>query len=108
MRGVTSTKTGSGTNDGDIVIQLDNIESFDTYMLQSTAGSMEVFVSLDGTNYSTAPLSLLDLGANTAITLALSTTANRTFAFRGKYKSIRVQQNGATAVEDAAVRYGIM
>lgn len=108
MQGVGTTYSGSGTNDNDLVFDLTNMELFDTFMLSSTAGAMDVFVSLDGTNFTTAALSLLDLGANTEITLALDTVANRMYAFRGKYKAIQVRQKGATAVENAALRVGFL
>lgn len=101
-------KTGSGTNDNDTVIDFDDIvDGADTFMLMSTAGAMDVFVSLDGTNYSTAALSLTDMGATTSDPVIV-TVANRVYGFRGKYKAIRVLQNGATAVENAVLRYGVM
>jgi hypothetical protein len=104
--GITGYKSGSGTNDNDIVIELDqNAEAYDTFELMSTAGAMDVFVTLDGTNYTTAALSLADLGAVTTDPVVV-TAANRLYGFRGKFKGIRVLQNGATAVENAALRYG--
>jgi hypothetical protein len=64
---------------------------------------MNVFISLDGTNFSTAPLSLDDLGSITSAPV-LATVANRTYAFRAVgAKKIRVQQTGATAVENACL-----
>jgi len=100
--------TGSGTNDNDIVITLDdNSDEPDTFMLMSTAGAMDVFVSLDGTNYATAALSLADMGAITSDPVVV-TVANRIYGFRGKFKGIRVLQNGATAVVNAVLRYGVM
>jgi hypothetical protein len=104
---IRGTSTGSGTNDNDQVILLDDAGPFDTFLLMSTAGAMDVFVSLDGTNYTTAPLSLADLGASDTIPV-LVTVANRMYGFRGKYRKIKILQNGATAVEDAALSYGVM
>lgn len=101
-------KTGSGTDDNDIVIEFsDVVDGADTFLLMSTAGAMDVFVSLDGTNYSTAALSLTDMGSTTSDPV-LVTSANRVYGFRGKYKAIRVLQNGGTAVENAVLRYGVM
>lgn len=101
-------KTGTGTDDNDIVIEFnDVVDGADTFLLMSTAGAMDVFVSLDGTNYSTAALSLTDMGATTSDPV-LVTSANRVYGFRGKYKAIRVLQNGATAVANAVLRYGVM
>lgn len=101
-------KTGSGTNDNDVVIDAtDLMDGADTFFLMSTAGAMDVFVSLDGTNYTTAALSLTDMGATTT-TPVVVTAANRMYGFRGKFKAVRVLQNGATAVENAVLRYGVM
>jgi hypothetical protein len=106
--GMTGQKTGTGTNDNDVVISLDqNAEAYDTFLLMSTAGAMDVFVTLDGTNYSTAALSLADLGA-TSTDPVVVTAANRVYGFRGKYRGIRVLQNGATGVANATLRYGVM
>lgn len=108
MSGNVGNKTGSGTNDNDVVITFEDvIDGADTFMLQSTAGAMDVFVSLDGTNYSTAARSLSDLGAITSDPV-LVTAAGRNYGFRGKYKGIKVLQNGATAVVGAVLRYGTM
>lgn len=95
-------KTASGTNDNDVVIQTDDVTAFNTFLLQSTGGAMDVFVSLDGTNYSTAALSLTDLGATTSDPVVV-TAANRTYGFRGSFAAIRVLQNGAGAVANACL-----
>lgn len=107
MSGIGSNATGSGTNDNDVVIQFDSAEYFDAFMLTSTAGAMDVFVSLDGTNYTTAALSLADLGSVTTDPV-LVTVAGRLYGFRGKFRNIRVLQNGVTAVVAASLTYGIM
>lgn len=99
--------TGSGTSDNDVVIQLERADPYDTFLLMSTAGAMDVFVSLDGTNYSTAALSLTDMGATTTAPVVV-TVANRVYGFRGLFRSVRVLQNGGTAVENAALSYGTM
>lgn len=101
-------KTGTGTNDNDIVISfVDVVDSANTFFLSSTAGAMDVFTSLDGTNYNTAAQSLIDMGATTQDPV-LVTVANRSYAFRGLFKGIRVLQNGATAVTAAVLRYGTL
>jgi hypothetical protein len=101
-------KTGSGTNDNDVVIQFDDIvDGCDTFMLFSTTGAMDVFPSLDGANFATAPYSLFD-GGGTSQDPVLVTVAGRMYGFRGKFKAVRVLQNGATAVANAVLRYGTM
>lgn len=96
---------GTGTIDNDIAIQTNDVQRYDTFMLTSTGGAMDVFVSIDGTNYSTAALSLIDFGAITQDPVVV-TAANRVYAFRGKYKRVRVLQNGAAAVTAASLRAG--
>lgn len=107
--GTTSYIDGTGTLDNDTVIEFaQNVEAFNTFLLHSTAGAMDVVVCIDdGTNYTTAALSLTDLGANTTDPV-LVTAAGRLYGFKGKFKKIKVLQNGATAVENASLRYGVM
>jgi hypothetical protein len=108
MHGLTGYKSGSGTNDNDLIFgTLLNMDTYDTFELMSTAGAMDVFVSLDGTNFTTAALSLADLGAITSDPVVV-TAANRLYGFRGKFAAIQVRQNGATAVVNASIRYGVM
>lgn len=95
-------KTGSGVNDNDVVVQTGDVSAFDTFLLQSTAGAMDVFVSLDGTNYATAALSLVDKGATTSDPVVV-TAANRTYGFKGTFALIKVMQNGGTAVANACL-----
>lgn len=95
-------KSATGTNDNDTVIQSEDVSRWDTFQFMSTAGAMDAFVSLDGTNYSTAPISLQDMGATTSDPVVVS-AANRLYGFRGKYAKVRLLQNGATGVADACL-----
>lgn len=89
--------TGTGTNDNDLLFTTSNIEQHDTFQLMSTAGAVDVEVTLDGENWSTAPLALEDQGATASATYVLVTVAARMYRFRGKYRQVRVRQNGGTA-----------
>jgi hypothetical protein len=100
-------KTGSGTNDNDIVIELDDATAFDTFLLHSTAGAMDVFVTLDGTHWATAPLSIGDFGAVTSDPVVV-TAPGRVYGWRGRFRKVRVMQNGGTAVQNASLTYGGM
>lgn len=101
-------KTGSSNADNATVIDFtDVVDGSDSFMLMSTGGAMDVYVTLDGTNYSTAPLSLADLGG-TSTDPVLVTVAGRLFGFRGMFKGIRVLQAGGVAVTAAVLRYGTM
>ena len=87
--------TNSATADNDVLIQTDDISRYDTFMVMSTAGTVDVYVSLDGTTYSTAALSLVDQGATTSDPVVV-TAALRSYGFRGKYSKVRVLVAGAT------------
>lgn len=108
MHGITGFKSGSGTNDNDLIFgTLVNMETYNTFEIMSTAGAMDVFVSIDGTNFTTAAHSLADLGAITSDPVVV-TAANRLYGFKGKFAAIQVRQNGGTAVVNASIRYGVM
>lgn len=104
MRGDTCEryKTADGTNDNDVVIQTEDVSKWDTFQFMSTAGAMDAFVSLDGTNYTTAAISLQDMGATTSDPVIVS-AANRLYGFRGKFAKVRLLQNGATGVANACL-----
>jgi hypothetical protein len=87
--------TNSSTADNDVLIQTNDVSRMDSFTLMSTAGAVDVYVTLDGTNYATAPLSLQDFGATTNDPV-IETVAGRVYQFRGKFKAVRVLQKGAT------------
>lgn len=86
---------GTGTNDNDVLFTTGDVSRYDACTLMSTTGAVDVFVSLDGTNYATAPLSLQDFGAGTTDPV-LVTVALRVYGFVIKARNIKVLQNGAT------------
>ena len=100
--------SGTGVNASDILFTTGIMTPYSACTLMSTTGSVNVFVSLDGSTFSTAALSLQDFGA-TVNDPVLSTTALRVYGFAGKYKKIRVLQNGATAANASLLcwTYGI-
>ena len=93
---------GSSADDNDVVFDIsDNAELFDTWQLGSSAGAMDVFVSGDGTNYQSAALALIDLGSTAPSTAVVVTEAGGNYGIKGRWKGIRVLQNGSTAVANA-------
>jgi hypothetical protein len=90
---------GIGVNTTDVVVQTPDIGRFDTFTLSSAAGALQVFASLDGTNYMTSPLALEDLGAasTTGAVFVTTTAAERIYRVRGTFAKLQVQQNGVTA-----------
>lgn len=100
-QGIALKVTGvAGTGDNVVVIEAVSVERFTEFTIGSTAGAMDVQISLDGTNFLTAQLSLADLGAIVTDPVVV-TVANRVYRFRGAYKSIRISQNGGVAVANA-------
>ena len=99
--------TNSGTADNDVLIQTSDVSQFDTFHVMSTAGAVDVFASIDGTNYSVTALSLTDQGATTSDPV-LVTAANRLYGFRGKYKKLKVLVNGATNPTACSLLCGTM
>ena len=91
---------GDSDDDNDIVVQTGSVIDFDEFELMSTTGVLDVFPSLDGTNYATAPLSLRDMGA-LSLNPVVVTVANRVYKFTGHFMAIRVQQ--ASGVDTTAV-----
>lgn len=89
--------SGTGVNDNDLLFTTGNIQQHGSYTLMSTAGAVDVEVTLDGATWSTAALALEDLGATANTTYVLVTAALRVYQFRGKFTQIRVRQNGVTA-----------
>jgi hypothetical protein len=89
--------TNTSTEDNEEVIVTGDVSRHNTFMLMSVTGAVDVLVSLDGTNFSTAPQSLVDMGATDAAPV-LVTVAARVYGFRGKFRKIKVLQNGATDV----------
>lgn len=87
---------GSGANDNDVLFTTGDISRYDACTIMSTTGAVDVFVSLDGTNYATSALSLQDMGA-TSTDPVLVTAADRVYGFVVKARRIQVLQNGATA-----------
>ena len=105
-RGTTLTLIGvAGVNDNDIVAELDDVSNFNQFMLSSSAGAMDVDVSLDGTNF-TAGIALEDKSSTTPGTRVTATVAGGLYYFEGNYKAVRVRQVGATDVADAVLMCG--
>src|SRR6185369_12155510 len=96
-RNATVAFTGTGTNANDVLFTTPSVEQHSLFTLMSTAGAVQVLVSLDGTNFSTAPLSMVDAGSTSFTTAVIVTAAARVYQFEGKIRVIRVTQNGATA-----------
>lgn len=98
----------TGVNDNDVLLTMTAatytaVDQCDAWQLGSTAGAMDVFGSLDGTNYLATAIALIDLNSTDPSTLVSVTAAGGLYGFRGHFKAIKFLQNGATAVANGNV-----
>lgn len=87
----------AGVNTGDILYTSSDISGFNTFSVEALTGTVIVEVSVDGTNYNATPLAILLHNATASTTLSASITVGLIGTFKGKFKSFRVKQSGATA-----------
>lgn len=87
--------TGSCADDNDVLIITGDVSRYESCSVVSTAGVVDLVVSLNGSTYTTSALSLIDLGA-TDTNPVLVTVALQLYAFPVVFQSIKVLQNGAT------------
>lgn len=87
---------GVGVNANDVLFNA-AVEKHSLFTLMSTTGAVQVLVSLDGVNFATAPLSMVDAGSASSTTTVIVTAPLRVYLFSGKFRVLRVTQNGATA-----------
>lgn len=96
----------SSSSDNELVFTTSDVSQYRSFVLMSTAGAMDVEVTLDDSNWTTAPLSLIDFGATTTDPVIV-TVANRLYGFAGQFLKVRCRQNGVTAVANAAMTCAI-
>ena len=94
-----------GVNDNDIVAEVNEAERFNEFAISSTAGAMDVDISLDGTNFITA-IALEDKKSTTPQTRVVVTVAAGLYRFFGTVKTIRVRQAGGTAAANPVLACG--
>ena len=89
--------SGSCSEDNEVLIETGDVSRYTECSIMSTTGAVDVLVSIDGTTYGTAHVSLIDLGA-TDTAPVLVTAALRYYAFPlvGGVRRVRVIENGAT------------
>ena len=92
-----SNATGAvGTNDNDVVYTSSNVSHYNTHYVEATAGTVDVDVSIDGTNWIAAVVgrNVVTTGVFTQVNDAASGVC---LEIKGVYRKIRVNQKGATA-----------
>lgn len=87
--------TGTCDADNDILIQTVSSLEYDACLVGSTTGSVDVDVSLDGTNYFAA-ISLKN-EHDTDGAEAVATTVDKVYSFVAKFRAIRVRAVSAAA-----------
>lgn len=88
----------SGVNDNDILFTSPDVSEYNTHYIESTVGTVDLEVSLDGTNWNTAsPPAVLLHDATAVGTYSLTIGANKIGILNMKVTKFRVRQNGATA-----------
>ncbi len=90
---------GSSTSDNEVLLDIEGT-GYNEYIFGAGTGVVDVQVSVDGTNFLTAPASLVDLGATTGAFVdgVTATVANRAYKLCGAFARVRFMQSGATAV----------
>lgn len=91
------TYSGDGTNAADVMIQTTDSTDANEHALHVTVGAVDVTVSLDGTNYAPIFVENLDSAGAAGTRVDGTGLAVGLYRFFGKFRSIKVVQNGATA-----------
>jgi hypothetical protein len=86
----------AGTDDNDVIYASGDISDFDVHYIERTAGTVDVDISFDGTNWVSA-VALRDLAATASATFVSSLGAGKAGELRGRFAKLRVNQAGATA-----------
>jgi len=95
----------AGVSDNDVVVEVDDASRYDEFYFMSTAGVLDVDVSLDGTNFATA-IALTDEESVAPATKVLVTAAGILYSFCGHFKVVRVRQASVVAVANAVMICG--
>lgn len=92
----------AGVNDNDIIMELDDAESYDEFFFMTVLGAVDVDVSLDGTNFAAA-VAFTDRQSTAPATKVIITAAGLLYSIKGQFKAIRVRQNTATDATDGSM-----
>lgn len=87
----------AGTNDNDVVYTSPDISGYGRTVIECTAGTVDIEVSVDGTNWNSTPPAVLLHDATAVGTFSLTIANGKIGIYVARFKKIRVKQNGATA-----------
>ena len=86
----------AGTSDNDVVYTSPDVSGYNVHYVQATAGTIDIDVTLDGTNW-IAAVAAVSLVTTTPATRVVEAASGVCLELRGKFRRIRVLQKGATA-----------
>jgi hypothetical protein len=89
--------SGNAAADNALLFTASDVWWADTFHVMSTVGTVDVEVSLDGTNWTAAAIAMQDMGVSASGTFVLVTAAGKVYKFTGNFHSVCVRQAGATA-----------
>lgn len=87
----------AGTNDNDIIYTSPDVSAFNEIAIECIAGTVDLEVSLDGTNFNATPPAVLLADATAVGTYSLTIANGKIGILRMHVKKFRIRQNGATA-----------
>jgi len=97
----------AGAADNSVIYTSGDVSMYDYHIIENTSGeTMDIFVSVDGTNFTTAAaaVELIDDVTTGGGVKSITIPTTKTAILRGKYKKIRVDQNGAGVPAAGEVR----
>lgn len=86
----------AGGADNAVIYTSGDVSMYNTHYVQATAGTVDVDVTLDGTNW-IAAVAGRSLVATASTTHVVDAASGVCLEIKGKFKKIRVLQKGATA-----------
>lgn len=93
-------------SDNTVIYTSADVSWANIHVFESTAQTIDVFVSLDGTNFTTAPVYLEPMHTATNTTHVNSLAADKAGILRGKFVKIKVQ-NATANQATARIMHGV-
>ena len=87
-----------GVADNQVVAELENAERYNRFYFMSSAGLVDVDVSLDGINFAVA-VAFIDLHSLAPATRVIVTAADLIYVLEGTFKTVRFRQETTNVVD---------
>lgn len=98
---------GAGAADNTVIYTSPDVSAYNYHIIENTSGeTMDIFVSVDGTNFTTAAaaVELIDDVTTGGGVKSITIPTTKTAILKGKFSKIRVDQNGAGVPAAGEVR----